>query len=253
MDSDPDPTGTGNTTPSEETIAIEQADGYRIVTIDRPERRNALTPDGLDALEAAIEAATEPVVYLRGAGSAFCAGADFESVAETDDPAAFAAHGQRVARTIATTETVVLAGVDGPARGGGVELALACDVRVCTPRSTFAEPGVEFGLFGAWGGTVRLPRIVGEGNALDLALSGRSIDAKPARRMGLVSRIVDDPESVAAEIADNVPEALAVVKRRIRDRSEESAQTAAEAEAFDRLHEQYAAAIRTRRSPPDRP
>ncbi len=70
--------------------------------------------------------------------------------------------------------SAVVAGIDGAARGGGVEMALACDVRVATPDATFAEPGVEFGLFGAWGGTARLRDIVGDGDALDIALSGRA-------------------------------------------------------------------------------
>ena len=205
------------------------------VTLDRPDRRNALRPTDLDSLEAAL--ATDcPVVYLHGAGSSFCAGADFESVTALDDPEGFARRGQRVARAIETADAVVVAGIDGAARGGGVELALACDVRVCTPDATFAEPGVRFGLFGAWGGTVRLPRLIGESNALDLALSGRVVDAEEALRMGLVSRVVDDPATVASDIAEGMPDALAVVKERVRSRAPADEQERAEASAFDTLH-----------------
>ncbi|MGM0605844.1 MAG: enoyl-CoA hydratase/isomerase family protein [Halobacteriota archaeon] len=224
-------------------IRSEPADGYRVVTLDRPASRNALTPAGLDELEAAIAEANEPIVYLHGAGPAFCAGADLDVVADLDDPAAFAAHGQRVADAIEAADPIVIAGIDGPVRGGGVELALACDIRVATPDATFAEPGVRFGLFGAWGGTIRLPQLLREGDAMDLALSGRTIDAEEALRIGLVSRIVDDPETVAVELCANKPDALAVVAARIADRRDASAQAAAEAAAFDRLVRRYAPEI----------
>jgi enoyl-CoA hydratase/carnithine racemase len=133
----------------------------------------------------------------------------------------------------------VVAGIDGAARGGGVELALACDVRVATPTATLAETGVALGLFGAWGGTARLPAIVGRGEALDLALSGRTLDAKEARRIGLVSRIVDDPRVVATEIAANDPAAIRVVKERIHDDAGSERQEDREATAFANLIETF--------------
>ncbi|WP_415378532.1 enoyl-CoA hydratase/isomerase family protein [Halosimplex sp. TS25] len=216
--------------------------GVRVVTLDRPDRRNALTPAALDALEAAVAGADVPVVFLRGAGSAFCAGADLDAVAALDGrdaAAAFARRGQEVASTIADADAVVVAGIDGPARGGGVELALACDVRVATPEATFAETGATIGLFGAWGGTARLPAVVGLGEAMDLALSGRVLDADEALRTGLVSRIVDDPRAVAAEIAANDPEALRVIKNRLRDDAERGVQERREAEAFADLHADF--------------
>ncbi|MGZ0748288.1 enoyl-CoA hydratase/isomerase family protein [Haloparvum sp. AD34] len=207
----------------------------RVVTIDRPDRRNALRPADLDALAAAVEDATEPVVLLRGAGDAFSAGADLDVVAALDDPEAFARRGQRVANAIESADPVVVAGVDGAARGGGVELALAADVRVATPDATFGEPGATFGLFGAWGGTVRLPRVMGEGEAMDFVLSGRVLDAAEAKRTGLVSRVVPDPATVAHEIAGNATDALGVLQERLRDRRPQSAQEDAEATAFAEL------------------
>ncbi|WP_435177611.1 enoyl-CoA hydratase/isomerase family protein [Halorussus sp. AFM4] len=220
-------------------------DAVRVVTLDRPDRRNALTPDGLDALEAAVTGTERPVVYLRGAGPAFCAGADLDVVAGLDREGAeaFAERGQRVADAIESADSVVVAGVDGPARGGGVELALAADVRVATPDATFAEPGVKLGLFGAWGGTVRLPRVVGEGEALDLALSGRTVDAEEALRMGLVSRVTDDPRAVADELAANDPVTLRTVKKRMRDDSPRAVQERREVEVFGDLVERHADAI----------
>ncbi|WP_435347794.1 enoyl-CoA hydratase/isomerase family protein [Haloarchaeobius sp. HRN-SO-5] len=208
--------------------------GVTRVVLDRPTRRNALTEAGLRDLRAAVTGAETPVVYLTGAGAAFSAGADLDVVTglDRDEAKAFARLGQRVADAIEGAESVVVAGIDGPARGGGVELALACDLRVATPDATFAETGVSLGLFGAWGGTARLPRIVGEGEAMDVALSGRVVDAEAALRMGLVSRIVADPATVAAEVAENDPGALAVLKRRMRDDSDRAVQHAREAAAF---------------------
>ncbi|WP_435155429.1 enoyl-CoA hydratase/isomerase family protein [Haladaptatus sp. DFWS20] len=230
-------------------IRVTDAPEIRTITIDRPESRNAFTPEGLSNLADAVETATRPVVYLHGAGTAFCAGADLDVVAGLNRESAegFAEHGQRVANVIERTESVVVAGIDGFARGGGVELALACDIRVATPDATFAEPGVQLGIFGAWGGTVRLPEIVGLGDALDLALSGRVVGAEGARRMGLVSRITDDPRGVAEEIADNAPDALAVVKARVRDSASSGVQAAREAEAFGELVAEHAEDIAARR------
>jgi enoyl-CoA hydratase/carnithine racemase len=235
-------------------IRTETVGRLRVVTLDRPDRRNALRPADLDALEAAVTGASVPetgatggdaddtvvemddegvsVVYLHGAGSAFCAGADLDVVADLDDPAAFAGHGQRVADAIESADAVVVAGVDGAARGGGVELALACDLRVATPDATFAEPGVQFGLFGAWGGTGRLREVCRAGDAADLALSGRVVDAAEARRIGLVSRVVDDPRSVAEAVATNEPDALAALKRLLRHDGPKAEREAAEREAF---------------------
>ena len=136
---------------------------------------------------------------------------------------------------------MVVAAVDGPARGGGVELTLACDLRVATPAATFAEPGVKLGLFGAWGGTHRLPAIVGTGNALDLSLSGRVVEADEALRMGLVSRVVEDPETVVAALAENDPAALRAVKERLHDDASAAVQDDREAEAFAELVERRAA------------
>lgn len=218
-------------------IDVEKDERICTVTIDRPDARNALTWDGLADLETAISDAEEPVIYLQGAGEAFCAGADLEVVAGLDEEKAeaFARKGQDVARAIEGSSSIVVAGIDGPARGGGLELALACDVRVATPEATLGEPGVTFGLFGAWGGTVRLPQVLGEGDALEFALSGRVVDAEEALGMRLISRIESDPRSVAVEIADNEPDALTVLKRRLRDDGDRERQERLEAEAFGDL------------------
>lgn len=217
-----------------DVITSERNDDVRWLTLDRPERRNALTPAGLDGLATAIEAAEEPVLCLRGAGEAFCAGADLDVVDDLagDDAADFAARGQDVARTLANYDGATVAAIDGATRGGALDLALACDVRVCTPRSTFAASGVSIGLLGAWGGTVRLPAVVGPSAARDLSLSGRVIDAEEARRVGLVSRVVDDPGAVAREIAANDSAAVRTIARRLEDDASIDAREERERAAF---------------------
>lgn len=230
-------------------IEVRSAQRVRVIRLARPERKNALTPAGLDQLAAAVTEAQEPVVLIKGAGDVFCAGADLDVVASLDTEgaaAAFARHGQQVATQIEAADPVTIAGIDGAARGGGLELALACDIRVATPEATLGEPGVTFGLFGAWGGTARLPEIVGRGNAMDIGLSGRVLDAEEALRMGLISRIVDDPMAVAREVAANDAEAMAVLKDRVRDQAPIDEQEAAEAEAFDRLVLAHAEQLRSR-------
>lgn len=222
-------------------IRREHGDTLTTITFDRPERRNALTWEALDDLESAVVAAQTPVLYLAGSGKAFCAGADLDVVSRLSRPeaVAFARRGQQVANALETYDGAVVAGIDGPARGGGVELALACDIRLATAEATFAETGVSLGLFGAWGGTRRLPQVVGHGEALDIALSGRELDATEARRMGLVSRIVASPRAVAARLADNDADALRVIKQRLRDTAGQAAQERRETAAFGALVEAF--------------
>lgn len=207
-----------------------------ILTLERPTQRNALSMDGLHRLREAIEGITTPVTLLRGEGEAFCAGADLDEVADLagnpDAAEALARTGQETMAAIADAETVVVAGIDGPARGGGVELALAADLRIGTTEATFAEPGVKLGIFGAWGGTHRLPRIVGRGNALDLALSGRVVGAETARRIGLISRIVEEPLTVARELAATDHAALRRVARLLGEEPQRTAAEEREVAAF---------------------
>lgn len=219
-------------------IETVREDGMTTVTMNRPERRNALTPEALRSIEQAVTKPADPVVYLTGAGRAFSAGADLAAIDELDtheDAETFARLGQSVADGIERSESIVVAGIDGPARGGGVELALAADLRVATPEASFAESGVALGLFGAWGGTVRLPEVVGLGPALDLALTGRTITAEEANAIGLVSTVTDSPREVAQRLTDLPPTSLITIKERLRDRSDRDTKLRRERQAFAEL------------------
>lgn len=220
-------------------IETETTGDVQTITLDNPGKRNALDEAALAALRTAIETGDAPVTYVHGAGAAFCAGADLAAVRAVagDETAArsLARIGQGTMDAIEDSESIVVAGIDGPARGGGVELALACDIRVATPTATFAEPGVTLGIFGAWGGTRRLPRVVGDGHARDLALSGRVVDAATAADMGLVSRVTDAPRQVAEEIGGADAAALRTVKRLLSEQTDRETTNEDEADAFATL------------------
>src|SRR4051794_39079985 len=173
-----------------------------VVTIDRQHRRNAIDDRTADALVGALErfeaAADLAVMVVTGAGGAFCAGADLTAI-DTLAPRAAGPDGP-LGFTRRTPTKPTIAAVDGWAVAGGLELALWCDLRLASPRSTFGCFERRWGVPLIDGGTWRLPRVVGMGRALDMILTGRGVDADEALAMGLVTSIADDPVSVAIEL-----------------------------------------------------
>ncbi|MDY6775621.1 MAG: enoyl-CoA hydratase/isomerase family protein [Halobacteria archaeon] len=204
-------------------IRKQTDDGVATVTVDRPEKRNAFDEEMLrDFRDSITEAGEEAdAVVIRGEGDAFIAGADVSHVRTLDSEGAeeFARLGHSVADAIEDSSAPVIAAVDGACMGGGTEFILACDLRYATPRSKFGEPGVKIGIFGGWGGTYRLPRLVGLSDAMDLALTGRTVDAEDADAMDLVNEVVDDAEEKAYEVAEGIAsrrsEAIRTVKQSI--------------------------------------
>ena len=180
------------------TLLFELADdGVAVVTINRPDKLNALAGQVIDDLGAVAERiATDPTVrgvVLTGAGTkAFVAGADIAELDAVDGSSgqALARKGQRVFRRIEQCGKPVVAAVNGFALGGGCELAMACHFRIASSNARFGQPEVKLGLIPGYGGTVRLPRLVGRGRALELLLTGAMIDADEAHRIGLVNRVV---------------------------------------------------------------
>ncbi len=174
-------------------------DGVAVLTINRPDKLNALNADVLRELgEVAAWAAQTPDVgglVITGAGpKAFVAGADISELAAMGDGEAeqLARRGQDTFRALETLGKPVIAAVNGFALGGGCELALACHIRLASPNAKFGQPEVKLGLIPGYGGTVRLPRLVGRGHALELLLGGGMIDAETAARIGLVNRVVTE-------------------------------------------------------------
>ena len=187
------------------SVQLTRQDEFAVVTLDRPEALNALSAAVLRELAQAFDAVAAGdarALIVTGAGAkAFCAGADIKeltgrSLSEQRRDTAF---GQAVLARLDELPMPSVAAINGYAFGGGLELALACTFRLAVPTAKMALPEIKLGLIPGYGGTQRLPRVVGEARALELILSGRTLDAEEALRIGLVHRVVDG-DAVAAAI-----------------------------------------------------
>ena len=187
-----------------QTLLFEVKDGVAVVTINRPDKLNALNDQVMAELaDAAERIATDPAIrgaILTGAGpKSFVAGADISDLAKqgTCDGKARAMRGQGVLRRLETCGKPVIAAVNGFALGGGCELAMACHIRIASENAKFGQPEVKLGIAPGYGGTQRLPRLVGKGVAMQLILTAEMIDAAEAYRIGLVNRVVPANELMA--------------------------------------------------------
>src|SRR5213594_3690710 len=180
-----------------DTLLFDVRDVIALFTINRPDKLTALNDRVMDELAAAAERiAVESDIkgaIITGAGQkAFVAGADIAELSQQGpfDGKARALRGQSVLRRLETCGKPVLAAVNGFALGGGCELAMACHLRVASENAKFGQPEVKLGIAPGYGGTQRLPRLVGKGIAMQLILTGEMIDAQEAYRIGLVNRVV---------------------------------------------------------------
>jgi enoyl-CoA hydratase len=209
-------------------IHLEKRPPLAIVTLDRPKALNALNAETLGELESVIEDLAGDsevrVILLTGAGDrAFAAGADICELAAipAEEGRVFALRGQGIFRRIETLGKPVIACIHGFALGGGCELALACTLRIAAHNARLGQPEVKLGIIAGYGGTQRLPRLVGRGAALKMLLSGAMVDAAEALRIGLVDEVVPAPdlmpraEALALEIAANAPIAIAETLRAV--------------------------------------
>ncbi|HXG59973.1 MAG TPA: enoyl-CoA hydratase-related protein [Planctomycetota bacterium] len=178
-------------------VRIEERDGIATITVHRPEKLNALTEEVLDALRAAFERcrdeASVRAAILTGAGDrAFIAGADLGELGRLDPAGARrnALKGQALTLLIENLGKPVVAAINGFALGGGCEIALACTFRVAAEGARLGQPEVKLGIICGYGGSQRLPRLVGRGPALEMLLTGEPVEAAQALRMGLVHRVV---------------------------------------------------------------
>ena len=183
-----------------ELLTFDVADRIATITVNRPDKLNALNDALMGELQLAIVEAGQRndvgAVLLTGAGRAFVAGADIaELVGQSAvEGKARAERGQRVFRRFETSPKPTLAAVNGFALGGGCELAMACHMRLASDVAKFGQPEVKLGIVPGFGGSQRLPRLVGKGRALHLLLTGETIDAAEAYRIGLVNRVVPAAE-----------------------------------------------------------
>lgn len=213
----------------ESSLVLRERRGpVEVLTLNRPDKRNALNTGLRQALIIALEEiaadASVRCIVLTGAGDkAFVAGADVTEFAGRDVAAQAATMlGRRVYDVIAALERPVVAAINGVCLGGGLELALACDIRVASSTARFGQPEVNLGLIPGGGATQRLPRVVGMGAALRLILTGDPVDAAEALRIGLVEEITEPADclpraiAIAERISRNSPVAVAAARRATR-------------------------------------
>ena len=210
-----------------DVVLYQKEDRVGVLTLNRPEALNALTVEMLDRMNAYLdEVEQDPevrVVLLTAAGDrAFCVGADLRARAQeyeaglTEDP--MGRQIRRLLRRLETLDRPVVAAVHGYCLGGGLELALACDLRVASEKAQFGLPEANVGSMPGAGGTQRLARLAGPGWAKDLIFTGRRVDAQEAYRIGLVNRVapvdsyLEEAKKLCAEVARKAPLSLRYAK-----------------------------------------
>jgi len=214
-----------------ETLLLEKRDRVAIITINRPDKRNALNiktrEEGAVLLEELRSDESVGVVVFTGAGDkAFIAGADIaEFAGRTAMSQREVMMGRSLFTAIDTFPKPVIAMINGYCLGGGCELALACDIRIASEIASFGQPEINLGIIPGGGGTQRLTRLVGEGKAMEMILTGEIIDAKTAHAIGLVNHVVPVDQlqaktlEVANRIADKSPVALRLAKDAVKTAS----------------------------------
>jgi enoyl-CoA hydratase len=210
---------------SYETLLVERRERVAIITINRPEKRNALNiqtrAEGAAVLEEMRDDESVGVVVFTGAGDkAFVAGADIgEFAGRTALTQRDVMMGRSLFTAIDTFPKPVIAMVNGYCLGGGCELALACDLRIASETASFGQPEINLGIIPGGGGTQRLTRLVGEGKAMELILTGDIIDAQTAFTLGLVNMVVPaaDLEAKTMEVANRISEKSPIALRMAKE------------------------------------
>ena len=211
-----------------QTITVEKRGRVAILTINRPDKLNALNKqvhtEGVTALDELSKDDSVGVLVITGAGEkSFIAGADiseFEGQTPVTQRDTF--HERSFFNSIDTFPKPVIAMVNGFCLGGGNELAMACDLRICTENARFSQPEINLGIMCGGGGTQRLPRLIGEGRAMEMALTGDMIDAETAHKFGLVNHVYPVAEleaetmKLAGKIAEKAPIALQLSKEAVK-------------------------------------
>jgi len=227
-------------------LLFEKKENIAIVTIHRPEALNALNFDVLSDLKSMFAEIAEDndikAVVLTGEAKSFVAGADIALMKEqtTLEGRDFIVYGQSVMFAIESMDIPVIAAVNGFALGGGCELSMACDIRIASSKAKFGQPEVGLGIIPGFGGTQRLARLVGKGNANYLIYTADIIRADEALRMGLVQKVVEPAElldtaiEMANKIASKAPIAIKMAKKAINNGLNTDIRTGVnfEAEAF---------------------
>ena len=226
---------------------FEKGEGIATITINRPETRNAFNEETIREILARLEDAENDenvrVIVMTGAGDrAFCSGLDL-NIIKGVSPVKGTENsrlGQHLCNRIESLGKPVIAAINGYALGGGLELAMACDIRIASENAQIGQTEINLGLIPGWGGTQRLPRYVGKGIAKEMIFTGKRIDAKTAERLGLVNAVVPFDQlkakvkELATEIAGKPPIAIKLSKALINNSTETHPEVGLwqEAEAF---------------------
>ena len=203
-------------------IKINNENGISEITIDRPEALNAMNQEVVaefsSVLQAALSDKETGIIIITGAGDkAFIAGADIKAMQKmtAEEALIYGKAGQKLTMLIESSPKPVIAAVNGFALGGGCEIAMACHIRIASENASFGQPEVKLGLLPGWGGTQRLPKIIGVGRANELITTGKIINAEEALRIGLANVIYPQDEllssarKMASTILRNGPRAIA--------------------------------------------
>lgn len=232
-----------------ECLIYESQDGIATLTLNRPERLNALggtlREDLYDAVRRASEDPEVRVMIVTGAGKGFCAGGDVKAMSESRETGRGRPLAERIApirdRVILAMREApqpIIAAVNGPAVGAGMNVALACDIRLASTAARFGQTFVRRGLHPDWGGTWFLTRLVGTSRACELIFTGDVFDAEEAWRLGIVNRVVAPGElmpaaqELARRIAAGPPVAIRLAKRAIHNAADADLRSALEYETF---------------------
>jgi enoyl-CoA hydratase/carnithine racemase len=201
------------------TLELEERDGLAIVTLSRPEKHNAIGSQMIAELHSLLDdlerSADRILILTGGADGVFAGGADIGQLLERRRDDALLGINLRLFERLRETPMPSIAAVDGAALGGGAELSYACDLRIATPRAVFGQPESRLGIMAAAGGSYRLKELVGESLAKDMLFTGRRMAAEQALSAGLISRIVEPEDLLAAaeEIARQMLKSSAIALR----------------------------------------
>lgn len=185
---------------------VELIDRALLIRFDQPQIRNPLSVEVVDSLLSAldqIETGSVTKVVFTGTGNAFASGANLREIARLTPATArgFAERGQMLMSKIDELNVPTIAAINGFCFGGGLDFALACKRRIASPDAVFCHPGVSLGIITGWGGTQRLPRLVGEAQAMEMLLTAKQVSADEALRIRLIDKIVDDVLAAAMRMS----------------------------------------------------
>ncbi len=188
-------------------IVSEVTDGIALVRLNRPKQRNALSIQNLreleDTLTSVLPRSGVKALIVTGTDNVFAAGADLRELSQlnTNSALEFAKFGQAIFQTIADAKQLTIAAINGYCMGGGLDLALACDIRIASQHAVFSHPGARRGIITGWGGTQRLSRIVGRARALELFIIAGRYSSEAALELSLISAIADPVHEGALKLA----------------------------------------------------